>query len=97
MKDRKRGCFFRIIVLSGCGRRQPEGGAELQSGLSVQHRAADLHRRQQRAAPRRGPRLSGARPHVLPEEQPGPKPDLSGPLGAQVGPTFLLTHPKHRR
>lgn len=82
-----------VIVPPGSGRRQPEGGAELQPGLSVQHRGADLHRHQQRAAPRRGPRISGARPDFLPEEQPGPKPDLSGSLGAQFRPTFLPTHP----
>ena len=86
-----------------CSRRSEEwaqlGG--LQSGLSVQHRGADLHRHQQPAAGRRRPRVPdhtpdrrgrgpGARPDPLPDRQPGPQPDLSSPIDLQTR-TLLTT------
>lgn len=78
--------------------RGPEEWTEfggLQSGLSVQHRGADLHRQQQPAAGRRRPRVPanrpgrrgsgpGARPDPLPDRQPGPQPDLSSPIDPHI-------------
>lgn len=75
--------------------RRPEEWAQLrglQSGLPVQHRGADLHRKQlppargrcSRLPARRSARWGGARPSgrsgLLSGLQPGPEPDLSGSI-----------------
>ena len=73
-----------------CEERPQLGG--LQPGLPVQHRGANLHRHQQPAAGRR-PRVPTDRPHgrgcggpgaprprPVPHRQPGPQPDLPGPI-----------------
>lgn len=85
-------CHWLLRLVLFC--RQPEGGAELQSRLSVQHRGADLHRDQQWAATRRWPRISWAPTGLLSKKQSGPKPDLSGPVRRRSEPhSSWLTPP----
>lgn len=71
----------------------------LQSGLSLQHRGANLHRQQPAAScwwsrlpavrSSQWGRGSGAHPDPVPDYQPGPQPDLPGPIDPPHKQTFI--------